>query len=531
MSLNGINFDDDYKNLKSKQDNKTAGQSPQDGRKISISFRNNEVNLNASQVQNNAQSSGDISALLSKRGSADSTSNISVQKQSASTKKDTYVSNGENQADSSTEVHSSSYQKTADTKKTSSKTKDEEIQQKISPEDYTVEGLKKQYPPDRYNVIDNHGQITVTDKATGKKILKVFNEKGFTYIDEFDEKGKSKLFSKYDKNGNLYSYRVNNGEEVFPLVETLYADICAKNSFGLPTTGKDILKHIKQITPENVVEILEAYKKKGETLEEAINSEWGLDKKVKEQILAHIKKCLEEHYGFDKNYKNDNSRVTNEYYQGANYSVVQKGDVIEITNKDTGKKSRIDFNKLLKGADIKQAVELKSIIQKLPGEVLEDMAAECTNINAEGGFLTNWLFKTFSTGFMGAAGYYSTFDDKISLNSYDPTVIVHELGHAIDNRNILKYSTQSEEFKKVFEEEMKAYEAAGNQRHDGTYRAVPNYCTTNEKEMFAECYTMLMFGKPSSSSGELILQYFPKTLEMCKKILQETRNRPPEERH
>ena len=81
MSLNGINFDDDYKNLKSKQDNKTAGQSPQDGRKISISFRNNEVNLNASQVQNNAQSSGDISALLSKRGSADSTSNISVQKQ------------------------------------------------------------------------------------------------------------------------------------------------------------------------------------------------------------------------------------------------------------------------------------------------------------------------------------------------------------------------------------------------------------------------------------------------------------------
>ena len=29
MSLNGINFDDDYKNLKSKQDNKTAGQSPQ----------------------------------------------------------------------------------------------------------------------------------------------------------------------------------------------------------------------------------------------------------------------------------------------------------------------------------------------------------------------------------------------------------------------------------------------------------------------------------------------------------------------
>ena len=117
------------------------------------------------------------------------------------------------------------------------------------------------------------------------------------------------------------------------------------------------------------------------------------------------------------------------------------------------------------------------------------------------------------------------------MNSYDPTVIVHELGHAIDNRNILKYSTQSEEFKKVFEEEMKAYEAAGNQRYDGTYRAVPNYCTTNEKEMFAECYTMLMFGKPSSSSGELILQYFPKTLEMCKKILQETRNRPPEERH
>lgn len=531
MSLNGINFDDDYKNLKSKQDNKTAGQSPQDGRKISISFRNNEVNLNASQVQNNTQSSGDISALLSKRGSADSPSDVTAQKQSASTKKDTYVSSGENRADSSAEVHSSSYQKTADTKKTSSKTKEEEMPQKISQEDYTVQSLRKQYPQDKYNVIGDSKEITVTDKATGKKILRVFNEKGFTYIDEFDENGKSKLFRKYDKNGNLYSYRVNNGEEVFPLVETLYADICAKNSFGLPTTGKDILKHIKQITPENVAEILEAYKKKGETLDEAINSEWGLDKKVKEQILAHIKQCLEEHYGFDKNYKNDNSQVKNEHYQGANYSVVQKGDVIEITNKDTGKKSRIDFNKLLEGADIKQAVELKSIIQKLPGEVLEDMAAECTNISAEGGSLTNWMLKTFTTGWMGASGYYNPIYDKISLNRYNPATIVHELGHAIDNRNILKYSTQSEEFKKVFEEEMKAYEAAGNKRFDNTFPGVPNYCTLNEKEMFAECYAMLMLGKPSSSSGDLILQYFPKTLEMCKKILQETRNRPPEERH
>lgn len=414
------------------------------------------------------------------------------------------------------------------TKRTSAAGK-EEIPSKINPGDYTVDELKKIYPEDKYEIDDNKRQrmITVRDKSTGKKVLTVYSEKGWTYIDEFDENEKSKLFRAYDEAGNLFRYSLYEGEYIYPIVEDIYADVCAKNSYGMPTTGKDILKHIKQITPRNVVEILNAYEKKGETLEEAINSEWGLDKKVKEEILAHIKKCLEEHYSYDKyynydkNYKNENSQVKNEFYKGASYSVVQKGEVLEITNKNTGKKSKIDFNVLLKGADIRQSVILKAIIQKLPGEVLEDIAAECTSINPQVSSVSNWLSKLKQDD--EPAGTYSPRDDKISLNYYNTSVIVHELGHAIDNPNSRStYSTDSEEFKKVFEEEMKAYEAAGNKRFpDGAY------CTYDEQEMFAESYEMLMLGKPNG----VIIKYFPKTLEMCKKILQEVRNLPADERH
>ncbi len=47
MSLNGINFGDDNNDLKSKQGIKSDGQSLQGGKKISISFDNNDNNLKA----------------------------------------------------------------------------------------------------------------------------------------------------------------------------------------------------------------------------------------------------------------------------------------------------------------------------------------------------------------------------------------------------------------------------------------------------------------------------------------------------
>lgn len=34
-----------------------------------------------------------------------------------------------------------------------------------------------------------------------------------------------------------------------------------KNSAGLPTTGKDIFKHVKAINQDNVIEIINYYKK------------------------------------------------------------------------------------------------------------------------------------------------------------------------------------------------------------------------------------------------------------------------------
>ncbi len=89
-------------------------------------------------------------------------------------------------------------------------------------------------------------------------------------------------------------------------------DVTAKTKYGIPTTGKDIENHIKQITPENVMEILDVYKKEyGETLVDAINNEWGLDSKTKQAILQHLNQCVAPHLE-----KQSNCKIDGNFRQG-----------------------------------------------------------------------------------------------------------------------------------------------------------------------------------------------------------------------
>ena len=56
-----------------------------------------------------------------------------------------------------------------------------------------------------------------------------------------------------------------------------------------------------------------------------------------------------------------------------------------------------------------------------------------------------------------------------------------------------------------------------------------NYCTTNEKEMFAECFTLLING--DCQSKEVILKYFKPCLDVVKEMYLKIIKLPPEKRH
>ncbi len=79
------------------------------------------------------------------------------------------------------------------------------------------------------------------------------------------------------------------------IAQSLKNDIYAKTSLGMPTTGKDIAKHIAEINADNVDEVMKAYEKingDGENLMEAILKERGLSTEKRTAYLLHIKSAL-----------------------------------------------------------------------------------------------------------------------------------------------------------------------------------------------------------------------------------------------
>lgn len=165
---------------------------------------------------------------------------------------------------------------------------------KVNPDDFSVEALKKVYPPDKYEI--NHSTyegITIVDKSTGKIIRRIHHDRDFMTIEDYDEKGRSKYWGLYNLNGELQYYDLN-GKRYFPLVDALYDDIYAKNALGLPTTGKTLEENVKKITPENILDILRAYEEKsdGESLVDAIMSERGLSPEKRAELVKYIKDVL-----------------------------------------------------------------------------------------------------------------------------------------------------------------------------------------------------------------------------------------------
>lgn len=156
----------------------------------------------------------------------------------------------------------------------------------------TISNIEKQYPKNKY---------TIEYSEYGRKYFNVLDKKG-NVVSKYDvdvDGSYTKTQNngdryEYDANGKLLRYERAQDKHVHnTIADSLYKDITAKTALGFPTTGKDFEKHIMQITPENVFDVLIDYAHAhNETLLDAINSEWGLDKKVKERVLKHLNKCV-----------------------------------------------------------------------------------------------------------------------------------------------------------------------------------------------------------------------------------------------
>lgn len=429
---------------------------------------------------------------------------------------------------------------------------------KINPREFDFSSLQARYPSSKYTLDSKYfngklDKVIIVDKKTNKTAIEVTYDRDGFYVTQYDKNGDEAYFYNYSSNGvlNFYDTYLQNKKSVrqYPINDLIYKDITAKTKFGLPTTGKDIAKHVSYLNKNNIITLMDEYQKKyGESLVDAINSEYGLDKSTKNKLLNHIKKCYEELYGYKNNFIIDSSQTRTKWHKGDNYSIENKNDIIIIKNKKNGKTRTINLNELVKNLSLRGQAAVKAQLVKLPGEVLMDLAIEVTSFKSATK-LDKILKKT-------AAAYYHPATDNITLgvgDSYDISdSLVHELGHAVDfTGNLLKRmsSSTSDNYKKfvsAFEKERAAYVAQGGKIYDKSKLEdevfmgnayirkeggsnISIYATYNIHECFAECYNLLTTGV--CNSADLLEDFFPQTIKAADEMLNYIRSLDDSERH
>lgn len=231
---------------------------------------------------------------------------------------------------------------------------------------------------------------------------------------------------------------------------------------------------------------------------------------------------FESHFYPSKQLKNKN-----EYHNGNEFYITKKGNSLGITNRSDFRVTIVDFDRILKNIPQSMKKDMINFLQQLPAEVLEDLSREGIRIKFD------------SEDHGDVAAYYRPANNTIYLQFdyiHDAETLVHELGHAIDHKGFLNLNKNgyfNNSYKTIFEKEMAIYKKNGgkvNEQHESLFNSKTTnskegaYCTTNETEMFAECYTLLMLG--DCHSKETITTYFPNTLKAVKDILEKTRKLP-----
>lgn len=317
-----------------------------------------------------------------------------------------------------------------------------------------------------------------------------------------------------------YNLEADAKETTAQLKELIYSDDWNRSS--------QIMKILKNnLDPANIDIILNEYKAltNGRNLQEDLDIVFTYCPIKKNKAKKLFDSLL--------NFENLNTKIDNKYWQGDSHNVTREGSIFTITNTETNETREIDLAVLLKNFDTsKERKKFVEQLQKLPAEVLMDIAVEQTTlIELEG--KTELDMGNGAT--CDAAGYYTPGTDQVKI--YDNSsidTITHEMGHALDYNKLdgsnKSSVTNSEIYLEIFNEEMDKYLADGNKRYSyENYSPRKTYATANEREMFAECYTLLMTG--NCGSKKIIEKYFPRMLSYVKQYIEYNRSHPDSIRH
>lgn len=420
--------------------------------------------------------------------------------------------------------------------------------EKIDPDDYTIERLKERYPEDKYLFLDLNEKIVIFDKKKNQCVLDIshYDDYSTTIIYSDD------ITRKYNQNGIL---QLESEPVTYPHDDF----IKLLNNKDIANNKTELLKQVnlilERIDKSFINYTLSDFKEKtGKNLEEVIKkaSIFKQNHYIREKILNHLNKCLEECYNYKHDFKNENSQVINKFHTGDSYTIDCKNEVMIITNNKTRKQKTLDLKKVVKALPLQQQVIVKKYLSELPGECLMDLSTEIGSFkNFQSTIQSRLLSRWYN-----ASGGYQPMRDVIYLGGNDgynadwSSDIVHELGHAIDFHGFIKVKHMSSrsDFKTAFKKGKKELLANGhtlyqrwsdnpfgdndtyNRNNDGDIRlSNSNYATANAKEMFAECYNYLMLG--TCNSADMLEDFFPDCLRIANEMIEEIRALSDDVRH
>ena len=382
---------------------------------------------------------------------------------------------------------------------------------------------------------------------TGEKTIKEITPEGVLVLLSQIDKNTGYAWSKtYDDNGNLKILSDNkNSGDMERENSVIRTDKPCENSDNkreiIDKTGKvykQILFNGKYIT------IYEKTHTKNGTIENFYTTTGRLENKIltdgkrKRTVhftefgdIAYIKELSPEHKKISIKKNGRMVNITdishkkineNEYVSSVNgniYNIKFSHNSAVIFDVTSGKNYKINLDKLLQNIKQEDKEEYINILKMQNGEILKDLSIEADVIcSTEGNFFN---------------GLYDSSLDTIYIEK-DASVLAHELGHALDYNLATNTSSVSrnQNFTDTYLDELYKYIEKGGTTIDfnnGNQSGSGHYASTDEKEMFAEIYSLLING--TCSSDDCIIQYFPETLSLAKKHIEKIRKMPVYERH
>ena len=331
-----------------------------------------------------------------------------------------------------------------------------------------------------------------------------------------------------------YSYDKGSLNHIISMME----HISTPNIYGYHVVNSQNAQNlIKCLDQNNIREFLSDYEEKyGKSFFGKLYKGHDNKNKDQEKLISHIAKLLNQSSSYNLNKKVQNDQVKNDNYTSKNiYDVQYNGKKVFINNKTTGKKSTLDFDKLLTNIKnpIEKVIHIENM-QKLPAEILEIYANEGITLRGHEELSTSNIDEV-RNGRMKAGGFYSS-DETITLPFYtDQSTYIHEVFHALDFDKFYNAESETQKLKDAFELGLKRYEAAGYRRHyletaKNTDNMEDNYYfSTDANECWARIGEMLFYGE--CESQDILKQFWPEFIELEKQAIAKIQSKPANERH